>query len=121
MFFSGTVSLTGNRKTVYNTCIPFLEPPSGEKETNILLEEQKMKKIAALVLALVLALSVTAALADGITIAIPNDATNEGRALLLLQAQGLIKLKEDAGITATVADIEESNKKIEAALALLEK
>ena len=37
-----------------------------------------MKKIAALVLALVLALSVTAALADGITIAIPNDATNEG-------------------------------------------
>ena len=44
----------------------------------------------------------------GITISIPNDATNEGRALLLLQAQGLIKLKADAGITATVADIEEN-------------
>ena len=43
-----------------------------------------------------------------ITIAIPNDATNEGRALLLLQAQGLITLKEDAGITATVADIAEN-------------
>ncbi|MCR5296815.1 MAG: hypothetical protein K6E17_05350 [Clostridiales bacterium] len=43
-----------------------------------------------------------------ITIAIPNDATNEGRALLLLQANGLIKLKDDAGITATVADIEEN-------------
>ena len=46
--------------------------------------------------------------AAGITISIPNDATNEGRALLLLQAQGLIKLKADAGITATVADIEEN-------------
>ena len=64
-----------------------------------------MKKIIALVLALVLTLSLTAALADGITVAVPNDATNEGRALLLLQAQGLITLKEDAGITATVADI----------------
>ena len=67
-----------------------------------------MKKILALVLALVLSLSLTAALADGITFAIPNDATNEGRALLLLQAQGLIALKEDAGITATVADIAEN-------------
>ena len=43
--------------------------------------------------------------ADGLTIAVPNDATNEGRALLLLQAYGVITLKEDAGITATVADI----------------
>ena len=42
---------------------------------------------------------------EKVTIALPNDATNEGRALLLLQAQGLITLKEDAGITATVADI----------------
>ena len=67
-----------------------------------------MKKILALVLALVLSLSLTAALADGVTFAIPNDATNEGRALLLLQAQGLITLKEDAGITATVADIAEN-------------
>ena len=67
-----------------------------------------MKKILALVLALVLSLSLTAALADGVTFAIPNDATNEGRALLLLQAQGLITLKDDAGITATVADIAEN-------------
>ena len=64
-----------------------------------------MKKIAALVLALVLALGLTAALADGITVAVPNDATNEGRALLLLQAKGLITVNPDAGITATVADI----------------
>ena len=64
-----------------------------------------MKKILALVLVLALALGATYALADGLTIALPNDATNEGRALLLLQAQGVITLKEDAGITATVADI----------------
>ena len=67
-----------------------------------------MKKIIALVLALVLTLSLTAAFADGITIAIPNDATNEGRALLLLQAYGVIKVDENAGITATVADITEN-------------
>ena len=45
------------------------------------------------------------AIADGATITIPNDATNEGRALLLLQEQGLITLSEDAGITATPNDI----------------
>ncbi len=67
-----------------------------------------MKKLISLALALVLVLSLSAALADAIKIALPNDATNEGRALLLLQAQGVIKLKESAGITATVADIEEN-------------
>ena len=45
------------------------------------------------------------AIADGATITIPNDATNEGRALLLLQEQGLITLSDDAGITATPNDI----------------
>ena len=72
-----------------------------------------MKKIIALVLALVLTMSLTAGLADGIKIAIPNDATNEGRALLLLQAYGLLKVNEDAGITATVADIVENPLNIE--------
>ena len=45
------------------------------------------------------------AIADGATITVPNDATNEGRALLLLQEQGLITLAEDAGVTATPNDI----------------
>jgi D-methionine transport system substrate-binding protein len=44
-------------------------------------------------------------LPDGATIAIPNDATNEGRALLLLQSKGLLTLSPQAGITATVRDI----------------
>lgn len=44
-------------------------------------------------------------IADGATIAVPNDATNEGRALLLLQDQGVIRLSDDAGITATPNDI----------------
>lgn len=42
------------------------------------------------------------------TIAVPNDTTNEARALLLLQEQGIIKLDDDAGITATVKDIKEN-------------
>ena len=47
-------------------------------------------------------------LKEGAVIAVPNDTTNEARALLLLEAQGLIKLKEGAGMTATVADITEN-------------
>lgn len=53
------------------------------------------------------------ALADGAQIAVPNDATNEGRALLLLEQEGLITLKEDAGLTATKADIAENPKNLE--------
>lgn len=45
--------------------------------------------------------------AAGDVIAVPNDATNEARALLLLQDNGIITLKEDAGLTATKKDIEE--------------
>ena len=45
------------------------------------------------------------ALADGAQIAVPNDTTNEGRALLLLQDQGLITLADDAGLEATKDDI----------------
>ena len=45
---------------------------------------------------------------DGATIAIPNDTTNEARALLLLQDNGILKLKDGAGLTATVLDIEEN-------------
>ena len=52
-------------------------------------------------------------LADGAKIAVPNDATNEARALLLLQQVGLITLKEGAGITATKKDIVENPKNIE--------
>lgn len=44
-------------------------------------------------------------IAEGDTIAIPNDTTNEARALLLLQDNGIIKLKDNAGLTATVNDI----------------
>ena len=47
-------------------------------------------------------------LADGDSIAVPNDTTNEARALLLLQDNGLLKLKDGAGLTATVNDIEDN-------------
>ena len=46
--------------------------------------------------------------ADGDSIAVPNDTTNEARALLLLQDNGLLKLKDGVGLTATVNDIIEN-------------
>ena len=49
---------------------------------------------------------------EGAQVVIPNDATNGGRALLLLQKAGVIKLKDGAGITATVKDIAENPKGI---------
>jgi len=48
------------------------------------------------------------ALADGATIGIPNDPTNGGRALLLLQEQGLITLPADAGLQPTVLDVQDN-------------
>ncbi|MBQ9299076.1 MAG: hypothetical protein IJ214_01050 [Clostridia bacterium] len=72
-----------------------------------------MKKLIAVVLSLVLTLSLASALADTITIAVPNDATNEGRALLLLQSAGVLTLKEGAGLEATKADIETTTVDIE--------
>ena len=52
-------------------------------------------------------------LEDGDVIAVPNDTTNEARALLLLQDQGLLTLKEDAGLTATINDITENPKNLD--------
>lgn len=49
---------------------------------------------------------------DGAVIAVPNDTTNEARALLLLEANGLIKLKEGVGLEATPIDIEENEHNI---------
>ena len=49
---------------------------------------------------------------DGATIAVPNDSSNEARALQMLQAGGLITLKEDAGLMATVNDIVENTHNI---------
>lgn len=68
-----------------------------------------MKKIFALILAL-LTLSALAGCSQSgrLTIAVPHDTTNEARALLLLEANGIITLAEDAGITATVQDIQDN-------------
>lgn len=76
-----------------------------------------MKKIK--ILTLVLTFALVAAFLCGcgnsgkIQIAVPNDTTNEARALLLLEANGIIKLKEDAGITATKKDIIENPYNVE--------
>lgn len=52
-------------------------------------------------------------LPDGAQVAVPNDATNEARALLLLEAQGIIKIKEGAGLNATKQDVTENPKNID--------
>ncbi len=66
-----------------------------------------MKKAITLILSLILfaSLFVGCAAKKGVTIAVPNDTTNEARALLLLESQGYLTLKEGAGITATKLDI----------------
>lgn len=51
-------------------------------------------------------------LPDGATVAVPNNVTNEARALLLLAQEGIITLKDDAGIEATVEDITDNPKNI---------
>ena len=71
-----------------------------------------MKKFLALILCALMALSFTACSSGGLEIAVPNDTPNEARALLLLEANGIIKLKEGAGITATIMDIAENPKNI---------
>ena len=84
---------------------------------------KKFTKIIALALAVVLAFSLAACSNSGnggdnasdkvIKIAVPNDTTNEARALLLLQEAGIIKLKDGAGITATKNDIAENPYNVE--------
>ena len=78
-----------------------------------------MKRIISLIIIAVLAITSVFALAacgndsEKITIAIPNDTTNEARALLLLEDLGIIKVKDGAGITATPLDIAENPHNIE--------
>ncbi len=80
------------------------------------------KKITSIILAALLAFTTLALTACGgsdsgssdnsgnnVTIAVPNDPTNEARALMLLDANGYIKLKEGASITATIQDVEDAN------------
>ncbi|MEW9613448.1 MetQ/NlpA family lipoprotein [Shinella sp. S4-D37] len=52
-------------------------------------------------------------LPDGAVVGVPNDPSNEGRALRVLQNEGLIKLKDGTGILATIADIAENPKNLE--------
>lgn len=76
-----------------------------------------MKRIAAKVLVLALTLASILSLGGcggkSMVIAVPNDTTNEARALLLLEDLGYITLKEGAGITATIRDIAENPHNIE--------
>lgn len=75
-----------------------------------------MKKLLTLLLVLVLGLALTGCGSkdsDSISIAVPNDTTNEARALTILENNGIIKLKDGAGITATKNDIVENPYNVE--------
>jgi len=72
-----------------------------------------MKRTIAILIALLLAVSLCSCGKTNIQIAVPNDTTNEARALLLLEANGIIKLKDGAGITATKNDIAENPYNVE--------
>ena len=79
-----------------------------------------MKKLIATTLSIILVLTCAFALTGcggggdaAIQVAVPNDPTNEARALLLLEDNGIITLKEGASITATIQDIESNPKGIE--------
>ena len=79
---------------------------------------KKTTKLTALVLAVVLTLALALTgcgkkTTETIKIAVPNDTTNEARALLLLEQEGIIKLKDGAGITATKNDIAENPYNVE--------
>ena len=69
--------------------------------------------ILALVLSLALVLTGCGSKSTSLKIAVPNDTTNEARALLLLQENGIIKLRDGAGITATKNDIVENPYNVE--------
>ena len=74
-----------------------------------------MKKFIAIVLSLVLILSFTACGEKKAApkIAVPNDSTNEARALALLEVQGIIKLKDTGDVLATVRDIADNPYEVE--------
>lgn len=77
-----------------------------------------MRKLKGLITTIIATVAVSAAFTgcgnkkDQITIAVPNDTSNEARALLLLDNLGYITLDEDAGVTATIKDIKENPKNI---------
>ena len=69
---------------------------------------QTLLLLSVMSLITILALAGCGKKTGGFTVAVPNDTTNEARALLLLEANGLLKLKDGAGITATIQDIAEN-------------
>ena len=75
------------------------------KKKNLIILIVAIVVVAAVAIGVVLGNRKTTA--PAVTVGVPNDTTNEARALLLLEANGIIKLKDGAGITATVADIAE--------------
>lgn len=89
--------------------LPYLEKTNAEKGTKLVSAGSIHFEPLGIYPGKVASLS---ELKDGDMVAVPNDTTNEARALLLLEAQGLIKLKDGVGIEATANDIVENPKNL---------
>ncbi len=97
-----TATEEGEVDANYFQHVPYLENFNEERDTNltsvVAVHYEPMGIYAG-------ATSSLDDLEEGATVAVPNDATNEARALLLLEQEGLITLSDDAGIDATINDI----------------
>lgn len=101
---------SGDVDANYFQHIPYLEQFNAENGTHLVLVSRVHYEPYGIYTGTKASLD---ALEDGDKVAVPNDATNEARALLLLEANGLITLKEDAGLTATKNDIVDNPKNLE--------
>ena len=100
-----TATEDGEVDANYFQHVPYLESFNAENGTHLVSVAQIHYEPYAIYAGTVASLD---ALTDGAKVAVPNDPTNEARALQLLAAEGLLTLKEGAGLTATKLDIVEN-------------
>lgn len=105
-----TATESGEVDANYFQHIPYLESFNAENGTHLVIVDKVHYEPYAVYAGTAASLD---EIADGAKVAVPNDPSNEARALQLLAAEGLITLKEDAGLTATKLDIVENPKNLE--------
>lgn len=101
---------SGDVDANYFQHVPYLEQFNAENGTNLVAVAKVHYEPYAIYAGTCSSLD---ALEDGASVAVPNDATNEARALLLLEANGLLELREGAGLTATKNDIVSNPKNLD--------
>ncbi len=108
--FPNTAVEDGDEDANYFQHVPYLEDFNAERGTHIVSVAGVHIEPMGLYAGKSASLD---AIPDGGKVAVPNDATNEGRALLLLEAQGIIKLKDSSNLASTPNDIAENPKNLQ--------